>query len=129
MYLKPLPPGSIFVWLLNFSNKFAAAAAVVVGSLLLLLIDAHALWTDGLALHGIEGLAANGLLAVLKDKRDQDERLKGVHMIKASEGKVLKENLQEYIINLFIIFHCFLVIVRLWKNIYIKLAHLRSKNQ
>jgi len=97
MYLKPLPPGSIFVWLLNFSNKFAAA--VVVGSLLLLLIDAHALWTDGLALHGIEGLAANGLLAVLKDKRDQDERLKGVHMIKTSEGKVLKESLQEYINN------------------------------
>lgn len=33
---------------------------------LFLLIDAHALWTDGLAFHGIEGLAADGLLAVLK---------------------------------------------------------------
>lgn len=33
--------------------------------LLLLLIDAHALWTDRLALHGVEGFAAHGLLAVL----------------------------------------------------------------
>lgn len=85
MYLKPLPPGAIFVWLLNFSNKFADAVACE--SLLLLLVDAHALWTDGLALHGVEGLAANGLLAILRGIRDQDERLKWAIMVRNSEGK------------------------------------------